>query len=375
MTIQFPKKFKGLYTDTEKKYRPLIEEAIERSKQFPIDDELRPLYSYLVWENPLPTFILSTVMFLEVAEETGGIKKGHLDYLPLLIIILELMGIADDSIDRTIMRSNRMSCVKKYGDGTTLAFTGSLMTMLFSESRKYDSKLFDQLVICLSQIFFSWVWESQNVYPKPSLFKHYVNYRYKQGWAFADFVFNASLIINKKPILPLGTASPNYRINKVAQDVDDVVNIAEFRANRGENDDLLMGIMTRPTMVAIKEEPHLLAEILELWSHFRDLIKSKPSVDELHKRHAEITRQVLPDYQKIRNVILEKGIPKVITTLLKEYHEAVKSSPPHVRRSINEIGYAYIDRLSRIDYTALQGDRHTLDVFNLAIKKILTTDR
>src|SRR5687767_11651478 len=127
--LQFPKQFRGMFHRVESTYRPLLSEAMKQVHEAPIPAELRPFFAHVTVENPQPAFILIPLMFLSAAEASGGITPRHSDALPSLLLSMEVTAIADDTVDRTPMRSGRMSFPRRFGEASATPFTGALLML------------------------------------------------------------------------------------------------------------------------------------------------------------------------------------------------------------------------------------------------------
>lgn len=350
--IEFPEYYHGIYRSTQPKYGPLIAEAVERLRAAEVPPYFRPFLAYMVWENPQPSFILLPFMYLATAEASGGITRKHEDYLPTIMLTAELCAVADDTVDRSLQRSGRKTFPARFGDASSVPMAGVLLSMILDRSR-HDEELFEAVKTFYVDLFSLELWERQNAYPPTTLFDKGLEHSYDQAMVATGWALNSARIVSKQPPWPQAAVAALARI---AQDVDDIVNLVEYRESDGENDDLQSGIVTRPLVYAVREVPELARDVEELWSRYRPLAELQLSIADLQERRAEVTRSTRPLYSKIRRVILERGVPVALDQCLVELDESVRESPPSLRPLMHELSFAFIDRLRRCRYVDLDED-------------------
>jgi hypothetical protein len=344
--IVFPEFYKGIFERTRAAYGPLIAEAIGKIKDLSVSAELRPSLAFQTWDNPQPSFILLPFTYLGTAEASGGIRQRHRDYLPAILLMAEYCAVADDTIDRAPTRSGRVTFSAKFGDPSAVPFACALSNLVLAESH-HDERLFEEAMRFFMVFHGLELWERENTYPPPAMFKTWLEHRYQQATIANEYALNCAVAINDEPQWPRAAVE---KYASVGQDVDDIVNIAEYRAASDENDDLQSGIVTRPLIFAIEEVPSLARDVVEFWDHYRSLGALELSIPELQRRRAAVLQKTLPLYNHIRRVILDRGVPRSIRQCLADFRSAVRESPPPLRPLMHELGAAFIDRLRRCYY-------------------------
>lgn len=351
ISIQFPKSFKGLFEAKQAKYGPLIYKAVQQIQDMPLPEDLHPFLAYQVWENPQPSFILLPFSYLAAAEASGHITDKHVQYLPIVMLLSELVAVADDTIDRTPLRSDRTTFAKHFGEASALAFVGELTTLVLTESKNCDLRLFDAAEKFLSNCFILELWERQHMFPEPVIFKKWLQHRYAMAVIGPEYGLNSALILNDNPLWP-NTALD--ALGRIEQDVDDIVNLVEYRERHGENDDLRMGIVTRPMLYAIENNPKLAEEISELWSYYRPLAESHPSITELQQGYTALNRKTTALYKHIRTAIIAGGLPQTIEACLVDLRTSVRASPTRLKPFMRALSSAFIDRLRRCHHVKIE---------------------
>lgn len=347
--IEFPEFYRGIYRTTQPKYGPLIARAVDRLRAADVPAHFRPFLAYMVWENPQPSFILLPFMYLATAEASGGITRRHEDYLPTIMLTAELCAVADDTVDRAPRRSGRETFPARFGDASSVPMAGVLLSMILDQSR-HDQELFDAVRSFYVDLFSLELWERENAYPPGAVFDTWLDHRYEQAIVATGWALNSARILSRQPPWPRAAVAALARIG---QDVDDIVNLVEYRESDGENDDLQSGIVTRPLVYAARDVPGLAEEVEELWSQYRPLAALQLPIGELQERKATITRSARPLYSRIRRVILERGVPPAVAQCQAELEESVRESPPALQLLMRELSLAFLDRLRRCRYVDL----------------------
>jgi geranylgeranyl pyrophosphate synthase len=347
--IVFPAFYKGIFERTRAAYGPLISEAIGRIKTLDVTAELRPSLAFQTWDNPQPSFILLPFSYLATAEASGGIRQRHRDYLPSILLMAEYCAVADDTIDRAPTRSGRVTFAAKFGDPSAVPFACALATLVLAESH-HDERLFEEALRFFMVFHGLELWERENTYPPPAVFNSWLEHRYLQATIANEYALNCAVAINGQPQWPRPAVK---KLATVGQDVDDIVNIAEYRAASDENDDLQSGIVTRPLIFAIEEVPSLVPDVIEFWDHYRSVDALQLPISELQRRRAAVLQKTLPLYNHIRSVILDRGVPRSIRQCLVDFRSAVRESPSPLRPLMHELAAAYIDRLRRCRYVGV----------------------
>lgn len=350
--IEFPEFYRGIYQETQPKYGPLIARAIQELREVDVPDCFRPFLGYMVWENPQPSFILLPFMYLATAEASGGITRRHEEYLPTIMLTAELCAVADDTVDRSARRSGRATFPARFGDASSVPMAGVLLSMILDRSR-HDEALFQAVKSFYVELFSLELWERENAYPPTSLFEQCLETSYEQATIATAWALDSARIVSKQPTWPRPAVAA---LAQIGQDVDDIVNLVEYRESDGETDDLQSGLVTRPLVYAVREVPDLARDIEELWREYRPLAEQQLSIGELQARRAEITRSARPLYSKIRRIIIERGVPLAVRECLVALDESVRRSPPSLQRLMHDLSFAFIDRLRRCRYVDLDED-------------------
>ena len=347
MTIElhFPESYRGLFARTQDRYAPLIREALQRLEDMDVPTDLRPFLAYQMWENPQPSFVLFPFMFLATAEVSGGIRRSHEEYLSMILLFCALCAVADDTIDRSPKRSGRATFAGRYGDTSAMAMASALVTMVMHASR-HDTRLADAAYDFFLPFFGLELWEVSNVYPEPDLFTDWLDHRYDQAIVATAFTLNAALILNEQPLWPQTAIAA---LSRVAQDVDDVVNILEFRARDGENDDLQSGVVTKPLVLTIARSSAVGAEVDGFWRAYKELAQRRLSIEHLAEERARLTARLWPQYVSIRARLVDTGVPETIRSSLVDMKLAVNMSPLYLRALMRDFASSFLDRLRRCE--------------------------
>jgi hypothetical protein len=342
LAIEYPAHFRGIYDELGARHAPLLERAVRAIRELPVTDDLRPALAYQTWENPQPSFILFPLMYLATAEASGGLGPRHVEYLPGILLVAELLAVADDTVDRCAQRSGRQTFARRFGDASALPFAAALTTLVLERSRRCDDRLFAAAASYLARFFGLELWEREHTFPAASLFDAWLDHRYAQAIWSTQFILDSALILNDQPAWPEPAVAA---LNRIGQDVDDIVNIVEFRERDGENDDLLCGVVTRPMVLAIRARPELGDAIAALWDRHRPLARQHLSIAEYQHRRAALIDDTLATYRPIRDAILDLGVPATIRDARRDLQVAVEASPAHLRTLMHGLATAFLDRL------------------------------
>jgi hypothetical protein len=363
--LQYPKLFQGVFARRRDFFTPLIEEARRALHTLPVPGVVRPFYDTVIRDNPQPSFLLLPLMFLATAEASGGIGDAHRRFLPVLMLSMEACAITDDTVDRTPMRSGRPTFAMRFGEASSTPFVTALTALVTSESARIDPRLLDVATRFFVELSSRQLWERHNPYPAEEHFARWLDNRYRESELGVAFGLDPALLLNGREPFP---ASVPEAFGRMFQDVDDIVNVLEDRGAEGENDDLLMGAVTKPLRLALEAHPSLRANLAELWASCR--ATANASAAELHREPADsrAAREALA--RPIREAILDVGVPGTVEHVLADYRQAVASAPPDLRMVVKEMTVTWVDRLKRCKGVALVSDeriRRALDGVPLAI--------
>lgn len=340
VSLSFPDSFRGMFHRIEPTCRPLLEDALRKVHGMPVPAELRPFFAHVTTESPQPSYVLLPLIFLAAAEASGGITQKHIDSLPTLLLGMEVIAVIDDTVDRTPMRSGRMSFPRRFGDVSSTPFTGALLMLMAGCSKSCPSEILEPTIQCHLDLFSMWLWERQNTYPDRALFDEWLERRYEETAVVVDLIINGSLALNGRPPLPRAAVQG---ISRIFQDVDDVVSIAESREEQGENDDLQMGVITRPLLLTLARVPSLADRVELLWQRYRPLYDA--SLVELERRHTEVAAEARPIRDGIRAEMLEVGVPETVRRMLGDLRTCVRETQAPLQPFMRELALSTIERL------------------------------
>jgi hypothetical protein len=344
--IQYPTHFRGIYAEVRARHGRHLEDAVRTIRAIPVCDELRPAFAFQTWDNPQPSFILFPLMFLATADTSGGITKRHLDLLPVVMLFSELIAVADDTIDRSCRRSGRETFALRFGDASALPFVATMQAMVLSRTRRCDERLFEATLDYFERFFPLELWERAHTYPDRSLYDSWLEHRHAQATWTTQLVLDSALLLNDQPPWPSAAVAA---LNRIGQDIDDVVNIMEFREAAGENDDLMSGVVTRSMVHAIDACPGLGDSIEALWSLHRPLAREQLSIAAYQARRAALVRETLPAYLPIRDAILAHGVPATLAGAEGDLELAVRESPEALRPLMHGLATAFLERARAAD--------------------------
>lgn len=341
-TIHFPKLFRGIYAEREARYGPLILEARASLNGLGAHEDAGAMLRYQLLDNPQPSFLLIPFMYLAAADLAGGVTKEHRDYLPTILLFSELWAVADDTVDRSLTRSDRLTFPARFGDATAVPFA-LLLAGMIAERSAYHPKLAALARTHYQEFFALEVWERANTYPDPAVFPDWLRRRYLQATFATELALNAAAIISGTELWPRDAV---VLFSAVGQDVDDIVNLVECRVLDGENDDLQSGIVTRPLLQAIENVPDLLPRVLKLWGEYRLAEADHPSIRETQVRRDEVTKRTRELYTGIRDDVVKYGVPQTIAHCAREVERA-ETMPTAFRSLTVQLAQAFADRLHR----------------------------
>lgn len=353
--LQYPTLFRGFFSETKARYGALLDEARLALSRLPVPEQMRFFYEESVLQNPQPSFMLLPVIFLRLAETTGGIKEEHRRFLPVLMLMMEATAIADDTADRTMMRSGRESFAGRFGEGSAALFLTCLSSLMLEEARRCSEPLYHIARNYFLELFAKQLWERNYSYPKPEDLKGGLFLRYEECIVGSRIAFDTSRLISQRPLLSDEVVLP---FCYAFQDVDDIVNLAERRERSGENDDLKMGIITQSLLLALSQKPSLQRDLYQLWEPYRAL--QKASLHELSHRCKEIDRETEVLYGHLCAEILRLGVPGTVDQIFSNLRACVEAAPQEVKSVFYEIGMALLDRLRQCygaDLAPLVGSR------------------
>jgi len=343
----YPTRFKGLFRQRKARYEPFIAAARQKLAHHPIPQVLQPWYHSMITANPQPSFLLLPLIFLAVADESGGITPAHEEYLPVLMLAMEACALMDDTVDRTRMRSDRPTFPETFGDVSSTPMLAVLLGVIFQETQRIDPHILGDLGQLFTVLGALELWEYHHRYPSDSAtLSAWLDQRYAQVTPAVTYAFNAALRLNQQADIPPQVAQA---FAEIFQDVDDIVNIQEQRQLLGEHDDLKMGMVTHPLVSSLRV-PAVRSGLIDLWAVYRSL--------QFLPRH-ELTSQVrrldeLPPlqatYTAVRRLIEQIGIPATLEKIQQDAASCVDAAPAELKPLMQELVAAFIQRTGQTDY-------------------------
>jgi hypothetical protein len=354
--LQYPQMFQGVFARKRELFVPLVEQARQELHSLDVPPALRPFYDTVVRDNAQPSFMLLPLMFLVMAEASGGIHAVHRRFLPVLLLTMETCATVDDTVDRTPMRSGRRTFALRFGEVSSTPFVGSLVAMAAQQAARVDARLLDATLALFSELYALQLWERQNLYPTEMLFEHWLDNRYHENTLGVRFGLDTALLLNGHAPAPLAV---HQSFGRMFQDVDDLVNILEDRRSQGENDDVLMGAVTRPLLVVLERYPALRADVTNLWRVCRAMTGS--SAVAVHKMPAHTNPTIERLYRPVYEALCDVGVRGTVEHVLADYRTCVAAAPPLLRPVIQEMTQTWVDRLRRCKGSACVTEERMID--------------
>jgi geranylgeranyl pyrophosphate synthase len=346
--IHFPEKFQGLFASSRSRFEPMIVDARKSLTSLAVPNVLRPYFDYGVLAHPQPSFILAPLMYLAMAESQGGITKRHRAYLPGFLLMVELIGILDDTVDHTPLRSGRTTYWRRYGSASAAPFSCYLLSAAIEQTMAVAPELLPLVTRMFEDICAAETWEHGARYPRADIeeLSRWLQSHYDAVPLAISHSLDSALILHG---LPAVDPEVCVRFAELQQDVDDVVNFVERREDDGENDDLKMGIVTYPLLATLRKEPKVAALLEELWQPYRTAEnQAMPNVVEERttRAHAELSE-----------LITDIGIPATIEKISRDAHLAIDAAADSVRPCVSDMVWTFVERLCRIEQLRSEVER------------------
>lgn len=335
--LAFPAKFQGVFVRSRPRYEPLIVEARQTLRSLLVPTSIAPYYAYGVLEHDQPSFVLAPLMFLAVAESQGGITERHRRYLPAFLLMVELIGILDDTVDHTPYRSGRLTYWRRFGAPSAAPFSCFLFNAALAETRETAPELVPLVTEMFASICAAEVWEHDSRYPEADvaalegwLARHYA----AVPEAIAHSLDSALLLHGRAPL----DREVHARFAELQQDVDDIVNFVERRELDGENDDLKMGIVTYPLLAAVRDGARAQRALETLWRVRRG--EGAAVVD---------ARADAAAYAELAEEIAAIGIPATLHKIADDAQAAIAAATPDARACVADLVWTFVERLCRVE--------------------------
>ncbi|WP_406053825.1 polyprenyl synthetase family protein [Streptomyces sp. NBC_01077] len=325
--IRFPENFKGIFEPEARWYEERLTIARRDLCEMPIPEGFRTFFDFIT-ERSQPSFILLPILFLEVARESGGITERHQEFLPVLMLSMEMIAVMDDTIDGSNARSEHLTFPGRWGAHSSTPCVAVLMSMLMQQIANGFPSLLDLALESVRGIGAKELREEFDRYPRHlDDFPRILENRYGQAIDGYHFVISSALRLNGKADFPRASMVPFARIG---QDVDDLVNVIEDREKQGENDDLRKGLVTAALLQALRQRPELAVELRELW-HLRTETRLR-RLDNLHR--------------SIRTSILAHGVMPVIDQIAADVETCEQAAPVYLQKLMRRAGQTWLDRVA-----------------------------
>ncbi|HEX8441602.1 hypothetical protein, partial [Archangium sp.] len=210
--LRYPRFFQGIFARQREVYTPLVEEARRVLHALPVPEKLRPFYDTVVRDNPQPSFLLLPLMFLATAEASGGIQAKHRSFLPFMMLSMEAIAISDDTVDRTPMRSGRLSFPIHFSEASATPFVSTLGSLVAREAARIDPRLLDTTMNFFVELYACQLWERHHSYPTEDMFAQWLDNRYYQSVLGASIGLDTALLLNGHETMPMSVLEPFGRI-------------------------------------------------------------------------------------------------------------------------------------------------------------------
>ncbi len=332
--LAFPDKFQGVFLRSRPRYEPLLVEARDQLRALLVPGPIAPYFAYGVLDHEQPSFVLAPLMFLAMAESQGGITARHRAYLPAFLLMVELIGILDDTVDHTPYRSGRLTYWRRFGAPSAAPFSIFLFNAALEQTRVEAPELVPIVTRMFSDICAAEVWEHDSRYPAvdPATLAGWLARHYDAVPAAIAHSLDSALVLHGRG--PLDHVV-HARFAELQQDVDDIVNFVEHRERDGENDDLKMGIVTYPLLSTIRSSPDCAAQLEAFWARRRVAGEGATGDEEL--------------YASLASEIERVGIPATLRKIADDAAEAIAAAAPAARPCVADLVWTFVERLCRVE--------------------------
>ncbi len=340
--VRFPDRFQGIFARQQPRFEPLLVAARKTLATVDLPKEVWPYYSYGVLEHEQPSFMLLPLMFLAIADYSGGIHRRHTQHLPWLMLSMEACAILDDTVDHTPHRSGRPSYPGRFGAASAAPFSTFLTTIVLEKTFATEPRLMPLVFAMFRDLCALETWEVDSRYPRleTDTLRHWLGCRYNEVTPAVAYGLDSALVLQNAQTLP---PRVSVLFAEIFQDVDDLVNFAEQRDRDGENDDLRMGMVTNLLVSTLQADPAIAPLVDRLWSESRTLRSADPT-------SAPRAPAFNPRVEKpITAAITEHGVPATIAKIVRDAHACIDATPIALRPLMEELVLTFVDRLRRIE--------------------------
>jgi hypothetical protein len=341
--IQPPTQYQGVFHRATRRYLPLLEEARAALCELRVPQLIREHYLTFVAGRPQPTFVLFPVMYLHLADATGGVTPRHRAYLPFQMLTMELLGLYDDTIDYTPVRSGKPTFTATYGEAPAAVLAGFVLSTLARYTTDVAPEISPMLIDMFENLCAHELWEHEARYPEVSdeAISAWLRHRNDAIPPVISYALDGALSLHGLGRIP---RAAHVYFGDLQQDVDDLINIVEEREAVGENDDIKMGIPSYPLLATLRAEPAAARLLDQLWAPYRNLPKSTRAA-QIARDHATMA----PVHRELVDLIRRHGLGATVEKVIADAEAAVASAPEYSRSCLREYAFSVVDRLRQVD--------------------------
>jgi hypothetical protein len=339
-SVRFPDRFQGIFARLQPRLQPLIVDARRELAALNVLPEVQPYYAYGVLEHAQPSFMLLPLMFLTIADYSGGIHHRHRAHLPWLMLSMEACAILDDTVDHTPFRSGRPSYPGRFGSASAAPFAAFLVSVVIEKTHATEPRILPLVIDMFRDLCALETWEVGSRYPQltEGSMAHWLACRYAEVTPAVIYGLDSALVLQDAARLPPRVST---LFAEIFQDVDDLVNFAENREREGENDDLKMGMVTHLLLSTLRAQPSLAGAVARMWDECRAL-REAGALDELARRSPR-------DRGAVVDAIARHGVPATVGKIIADAQACIEETPVSLRPMMEEMVLTFVDRLRRVD--------------------------
>jgi geranylgeranyl pyrophosphate synthase len=344
--IEPPTRYQGFFARSCTRYLPLLEEAKATLRAHPVPAVIRDAWLQVVDARAQPGFIFFPLMFLDLAERTGGITPRHRAYLPWVMLTMELIALYDDTIDFTPTRSGEPTYTARHGAAAAAVLAGFVQSTVAERTAAILPELSPSVTRIFGRLCAHELWEHDARYPATDdeTLSRWIRTRYEAIPAVIAYTLDGALGV--QGLGPIPWAS-HLVFAGLMQDVDDLVNIVEEREKEGENDDLKLGIPSIALVATLRAEPEARALLETLWAGCRGV--AARTSDELAAALLAVGGRTEEAHRALVALVRRHGVAPTVESVITDAEEVVALAPPHACAALREYAFSVVDRLRDVD--------------------------